>query len=192
MAERRIRITGPGIYGQATDENPTGEYPIGYEFSTDAELPAGWKGRAEVVGEEPAEGSTFVVDQSDESEAGRIRNDLAKQAQGEIDRITAQHKQDTALLRDRAERAEADLQSAKEQIEDLTERLKAFEIGEAGESGAATADEIKAAVDMLDTSVDDHWTAAGLPAVDAVAELVGKPVTRAAIADAAPDAKRAA
>ena len=50
--------------------------------------------------------------------------------------------------------------------------------------------EIATAVAMLDPAEDALWTAAGLPAVDAVSELVGKPVTRKAIEDAAPDAKR--
>ena len=45
---------------------------------------------------------------------------------------------------------------------------------------------------MLDGSVDAHWTAAGLPAVDAVSELTGKTVTRAQITEVAPDAKRPA
>lgn len=45
----RIKITGKGIHGMPSDDNPTGEYPIGYEFDTDAEFPAGWAGRAEVV-----------------------------------------------------------------------------------------------------------------------------------------------
>lgn len=54
----------------------------------------------------------------------------------------------------------------------------------------ATADEITAAVAKLDAENDDHWTAGGLPAVDVVAELAGKPVTRASITGAAADAKR--
>ena len=45
----KIRITAAGIHGKPTEENPTGEYPVGYEFETDAEMPAGWAGRAEVV-----------------------------------------------------------------------------------------------------------------------------------------------
>lgn len=181
MATRRIRITGAGIYGQSTDKNPTGEYPIGHEFDTDAELPASWAGRAEVVGEEAGEGSNFVVGEAD------------------IERILADHRQDTALLRDRAERAEADLQKANEQIEALNLKLKAFDRDGDGNPGgsnapgeAATAEEIRSAVGMLDGATDAHWTAAGLPAVDAVADLVGKSVTRAAITDAAPDAKRPA
>lgn len=55
---------------------------------------------------------------------------------------------------------------------------------------AASAEEITTAVSMLDATDDAHWTAAGLPAVDAVAELTGKAVTRKAIEEAAPDAKR--
>jgi hypothetical protein len=54
----------------------------------------------------------------------------------------------------------------------------------------ATAEDIATAIGLLDGANDDHWTNAGLPAVDAVAEIAGKPVTRAAITAAAPDAKR--
>lgn len=58
------------------------------------------------------------------------------------------------------------------------------------DEGPATTDDINDAIGALDSSDDAHWTAAGLPAVDAVAELLGKPVTRATITAAAPDAKR--
>lgn len=54
----------------------------------------------------------------------------------------------------------------------------------------AMREDITAAIGLLDATNDDHWTSAGLPAVDAVAELAGKRVTRAAIHAAAPDAKR--
>ncbi len=80
----------------------------------------------------------------------------------------------------------------KEGHEERTRRLPflAFAEAEPDNTGPATADEIGSAIDLLDKANDDHWTAAGLPAVDAVAELLGKPVTRAAITAAAPDAKR--
>lgn len=58
--------------------------------------------------------------------------------------------------------------------------------------GEITADEITAALELLDGSEDKHWTSAGLPAVEAVAELAGKSVTRAAIEAIAPDLKRPA
>lgn len=54
----------------------------------------------------------------------------------------------------------------------------------------ASAEEIVAAIELLDAANDEHWTAGGLPAVDAVAELAGKQVTRKAIEAAVPDAKR--
>ena len=184
MTTRRIRITGTGLYGQPTDDNPTGEYPVGHEFETQSELPASWKGRAIVVGDEPKGDETFVVNEDDDSEAGQVRNAVIREANAKIDQLKADHLADTAMLRDRAERAEADLARAKEQIEALTLKLN----GPA--AGDATGDEIATAVGMLDAGNDAHWTAAGLPAVDAVAELIGKPVTRAAITDAAPDAKR--
>lgn len=171
MAKHRIRITGSGIHGKPTEDNPTGEYSIGHEFDTDADLPAGWKGRAEIVGEEPAEGAEFIANE-----------------------------QDARALQARAERAEAGLQKANEQIEALNLKLQAFDHDGDGNPGggsdevgdSATADEITAAIALLDGKDDAHWTAAGLPAVDAVAELTGKHVTRAAITAAAPDAKRPA
>jgi hypothetical protein len=57
----KIRITAAGIHGKPTEENPTGEYPVGYEFETDAEMPAGWVGRAEVVQPEPKAGSKPIT-----------------------------------------------------------------------------------------------------------------------------------
>jgi hypothetical protein len=59
-----------------------------------------------------------------------------------------------------------------------------------GDDTPATAEDIASAIGLLDPANDDHWTKAGLPEVAAVAELAGKPVTRAAITAAAPDAKR--
>lgn len=59
----RIRITGPGIHGAPTSDNPTGEYPVGHEFDTDAEFPIGWTGRAEVVQAEPKRGSKPVTNE---------------------------------------------------------------------------------------------------------------------------------
>ena len=50
--------------------------------------------------------------------------------------------------------------------------------------------DIASAIAMLDPGNDDHWTNAGLPAVDAVSELVGETVTRAQIKAVAPDAER--
>jgi len=54
-------------------------------------------------------------------------------------------------------------------------------------SAAKPAGDIKAALGKLDADNDDHWTAAGLPAVDAVSELVGHTVTRAQIEEAGAD-----
>lgn len=58
------------------------------------------------------------------------------------------------------------------------------------EPSAPDPELIKAAVDGLDPANDDHWTSAGLPAVDAVKEALGADVTRAQIEAAAPEAKR--
>lgn len=63
--KQRIRITTPGIYGLVpTEENPTGEYPIGHEFDTDATLPEGWNGKYHIVSRNVAEGSVVVTNPS--------------------------------------------------------------------------------------------------------------------------------
>lgn len=188
MAKRTIRITGAGIYGAPTAENPSGELPIGFEFETEGDLPPGWVGRAVVVGDEPKEGSEFIVNEDDDSEIAKARREIIEKAEGEFKRINQAHEEATRALTGRAEKAEADLQYANDQLEVLNLKLKAFESGDHGDSSAA--DEIRTAVSMLDSNNVAHWTAAGLPAVDAVAEITGKPVTRAAITEAAPDAKR--
>lgn len=62
---KRIRITGTGIFGApVTDENPNGEYPVGFEFETKAGLPAGWVGRAEIVGGGPKEGAVALTNKN--------------------------------------------------------------------------------------------------------------------------------
>lgn len=200
MAKHRIRITGSGIHGAPTADNPTGEIAIGTEFDTDADLPAGWVGRAVIVGEEPKEGSVFVTGNG--GEGGDLidaaRKEVIEKAEAEFKRMDDKHRADMLVLVERAEKAESNLQAARDQISTLNLKLAAFDHdgnGSAGGSGqgeGATADEIKTAVSMLDGKTDTHWTAAGLPAVDAVAEITGKHVTRAAINEASPDAKRPA
>lgn len=188
---KRIRITGSGIHGNLTPDNPSGEYPIGFEFDTDGDLPDGWKGRAVIVGEEPVEGSVFVGNGDDDSDVGKARRELIEKAEAEFDRLKGEHADETRALVERAEKAEADLQHANEQIDALNAKL-AGHTGGGTDNGAesATADEIKSAVALLDGKTDAHWTAAGLPAVEAVAELTGKTVARKAIEEAVPGAKR--
>ena len=43
---------------------------------------------------------------------------------------------------------------------------------------------VKNAIDLLNENNDDHWTADGLPRVDAVMEIMGAEVTRRQITDA--------
>lgn len=72
----------------------------------------------------------------------------------------------------------------------------------AGDAGASSsgdgserseADKIREAVELLESDDSDHWTAEGLPRIDAVAELSGlQGVTRDQINIAAPDALRPA
>lgn len=198
MAKHRIRITGAGIHGAPTKENPTGEFPVGYEFDTDADLPKGWVGRAVIVGEEPKPDATFVVAEDDGTEIGRARHEIGKQALARIEQETSALHSSLLTATSRAERAEADLQKANEQIEVLNLKIEAFENSDdtahrtGASADAATADEIKSAVALLDKGTTAHWTTTGLPAVDAVAELTGKTVTRKAIDEAAPGAKRPA
>lgn len=171
MAKHRIRITGTGIHGlPATPENPTGEYPAGYEFETDSDLPPGWKGRAVIVGEEPKD-AVFVVGEGDSDEVAQAKRDLIEKAEAEFKRRDEAHA---------------------EQVRTLNAEIEALKARLAGGEESATADEIKAALALLDGKTDAHWTKAGLPAVDAVADLTGKTVTREAITEAAPDAKRPA
>lgn len=61
--------------------------------------------------------------------------------------------------------------------------------GETAEAEDVGGD-ILAALAMLETDNDDHWTAQGLPSVAAVSELTGTDVTRAQIKAVAPDARR--
>ena len=51
-------------------------------------------------------------------------------------------------------------------------------------------DNLKDALDLLDPLDDDQWTADGNPRVDAVEKILGEPVTRQQIVDAAPDLNR--
>lgn len=176
----RIRITGKGIHGlPATDENPTGEYPIGHEFETESPLPPGWVGRAQIVGEEP-ENAEFVTG-AEGVDADAIRQEVIDEANKRIAAMLAQHTTELAAANKRADTAEALVTELQAKIEAST---KAAE--------SATAVEISTAVGLLDAKTDAHWTKAGLPAVEAVAELTGKTVTREAITEAAPDAKRPA
>ena len=50
--------------------------------------------------------------------------------------------------------------------------------------------QIREALALLDPSDDSHWTGQGLPAMDVVRELVGEPVTRGQVKEAAPEFSR--
>lgn len=86
----KIRITAPGIHGlPISDENPTGEYPVGTEFTTTSKLPEGWKGKYHVVEHGPAEGSVAITNPaSGASEPGPLDgsvDDLTKHLEGVTD-----------------------------------------------------------------------------------------------------------
>lgn len=55
-----------------------------------------------------------------------------------------------------------------------------------------TSEEILEAVLALDASNDEHWTADGMPRLDAVENLLGGNVTRKSVTNAAPDFTRTA
>lgn len=76
----KIRITAPGVYGvPVSDENPTGEYPVGFEFSTEAKLPEGWKGKYHVVEHGPVDGSVAVTNPaSGGTEPGPLDGSIAE------------------------------------------------------------------------------------------------------------------
>ncbi|ALJ12633.1 hypothetical protein [Sphingopyxis macrogoltabida] len=188
--EKLVRVIGPGIYGVATAENPTGEVPLGTEFSMSGDIPVGWQGRVAIVGAEPAEGAELIVNDDDDSDVGRARREVIAKAQEHIDGLKADHATAITALTARAETAETALATANEHIDGLKAQIVELLKGKEPSTDPATADEIKAAVDLLDAKNGEHWTKAGLPAVEVVAEITGKVVTREAIEAAAPDAKR--
>ncbi|WP_066795077.1 hypothetical protein [Sphingomonas soli] len=65
-----------------------------------------------------------------------------------------------------------------------------FEVVSEGAPKAGEPGDIGSAIDLLDPANDDHWTGAGLPAVDAVKAILGRDVTRAEINEAAPEFMR--
>ena len=77
----KIRITSQGMYGlPVTDENPTGEYPIGHELDIgDSEPPVGWVGRYEIVGGKAPKDAELVVNPAD---AGQSQETDTKRGPG--------------------------------------------------------------------------------------------------------------
>ncbi len=84
-------------------------------------------------------------------------------------------------------------------LKDANERYEREQASGEGEVAAPKTDEgegadnatVKDAIDALDPEDDTHWTAAGLPSTDAVSDLAGAKVSRAAIETAAPGYNRA-
>jgi hypothetical protein len=62
--------------------------------------------------------------------------------------------------------------------------------GGAAQADPASDDAIKAALGLLDPEKDEHWTQAGIPSVEAVAEIADGKVTRDQIKALAPDLTR--
>lgn len=78
----KIRITAPGIYGLAVDDdNQNGEYPIGHTIDLgDNDPPAGWEGRYEVVGGKASKDAKPITNPADDSsERGTESKDQADQ-----------------------------------------------------------------------------------------------------------------
>lgn len=91
--------------------------------------------------------------------------------------------------------AEAQARYEREQKTGLTEQpgdVVDTEAAPASTEGGETTSAVKAAVDALDPNDDGHWTAQGLPSIEAVADLAGEKVTRAQIDAVAPGYNRAA
>jgi hypothetical protein len=138
-SNKTIRITGAGIYGVPTKENPSGELPIGFEFDTEGDLPPGWVGRAVIVGEEPKPGSVFVGNDDDDSEVGKARRELIEKAEAEFVKRDQAHAEATRALVARAEKAEGQVQHLREQLDVANEKLKAFDRDGDGNPGGGAA-----------------------------------------------------
>lgn len=67
----KIKITTGGIYGlPLSEDNTTGEYPIGHVLDIgDNEPPAGWAGRYIVVEENAPKGAKMVTASQDDGDA---------------------------------------------------------------------------------------------------------------------------
>ncbi len=180
---KRVRITGGGIYGTPTKDNPSGEMPIGFEFDISGDLPAGWKGRAEIVGAEPEKGSVLIGNADDDERITAAREEVRTEAQKFIDGLRDEHAAAIKTLVELKDAADA-------RVAELQARVAELE-AEAATRGP-DADLIRAAIEGLDPKNDAHWTKAGLPEVAAVKEALGADVSRAHIDAAAPDAKRPA
>lgn len=129
------------------------------------------------VAEGETAGEWFVFDGPEETPIDTAIDDLATATHTDLG-------ERFAALTARAEAAElqvitlqADLDTANETIAELSK-----------DSGEPS--DIKTAIDMLDPANETHWTSAGLPAVDAVKEILGRDITRAEINEAAPDFMR--
>lgn len=171
---KRIRITGPGIYGAPTKDNPSGELAIGTEFDIKGDMPVGWKGRAVIVGAEPEEGSVAILNGDDDERITAAREEIRAEAQKFIDGLREEHAEAIKTLTERAEKAEA----------------RVAELEQEAAARGPDPELIRAAIDGLDPKNDAHWTKAGLPEVAAVKEALGAEVTRAHIEAGAPEAKR--
>ncbi len=139
---KRIRITGPGIYGAPTKDNPTGELAIGTEFDIKGDMPVGWKGRAVVVGVEPEEGSVAILNGDDDERVTAAREEVRAEAQKFIDKLRGEHAEDLKALTERAEKAEGDLATANEQLAALTAKLAAFDRDGNGNPGGSKTDDL--------------------------------------------------
>lgn len=117
-------------------------------------------------------------------------------ARAENDPLASTSSSALAAAMARAEEAEARAADLSAENDTLKAKLAAFDHDGDGNPGggvnaeSATDDSVKTALELLDPAKDDDWTAAGLPAVDAVATLAGGKVTRAQIEAIAPGLTR--
>ena len=83
----KIRITKPGIHGlPLTDENPSGEYPIGHELTIDGEIPAGWLEKVEIISGKPkADAVAITNDEPNDTDGkGKIEAQTEDANNGEV------------------------------------------------------------------------------------------------------------
>lgn len=122
---------------------------------------------------------------ADAAEKARLEAEAKQKAETEAAEKAAAEKKAADEAAEAKAKAEAE-EAAKKAAEDAA---AAAALGEGGSGEPKTLAEV---IQDLDPANEDHWSARGLPAVEAVSKLFGKDVSRADIEAAAPDYTRAA
>lgn len=86
------RTGGTGIYGLPSEDNASGEFQIGDETEIEGdEIPAGWVGRAEIVGKGSKKDAEFVTGAEDTS------TERGTESKDQADRPREDHSEGSAL-----------------------------------------------------------------------------------------------